>query len=81
MDTKHIKVNQFGDAERYCNPSMLPDGAELLGTVSMGPFDVGALVRLANGEYVKCNCAVTTQLPQDFVDGIWGTELKREFGE
>lgn len=60
-----IHTTQDKDAGRkYAGPT-LPDGATLVGTVTRGETDTGALVELNNGQLVQYNAGVIRRLPGD----------------
>ena len=59
-----IKISTLGEPSTYWGPGPLPAGAELCGIVTRNDTDVGALVRLASGEYVQGNAGATRSLPQ-----------------
>lgn len=48
---------------QYAGPAPLPTGAVIIGTVSRGELDKGALVRLASGAHVQVNAGVIRSLP------------------
>lgn len=69
---------------QYAGPAPLPPGAELIGTVSRGELDKGALVRLANGNHVQVNAGVVRSLPRlvpvEQVQHVDLLQLARELG-
>jgi hypothetical protein len=50
-------------AKLYIGLHRLPEGSELIGTVTRGSHDSGALVRLATGIYVQYNAGMIRSLP------------------
>jgi len=50
-------------ANLYIGLHRLPEGSELLGTVTRGTHDSGALVRLATGIHVQYNAGMMRSLP------------------
>lgn len=50
-------------AKLYVGLHRLPEGSELLGTVTRGSFDSGALLRLASGIHVQYNAGMMRSLP------------------
>ena len=55
--TRNIKMGEL-----YAGPT-LPEGATIIGTVTRGTGETGALVRLANGREVQYNAGVIKGLP------------------
>lgn len=51
----------------YWGPMPLPEGAEVLGIVKRENLETGALIRLANGNYVQGNAGGIRGLPQNEV--------------
>jgi len=49
MNMKLLKL----DPKRYWGPGTVPAGAEIIGTIQSDIGDWGALIRLANGNYVQ----------------------------
>lgn len=63
-----ITVTKTGNWKLYWGVMPLPNGAEALGLVKRGIGDTGALIRLANGNYVQGNAGSIRTLPQTEVE-------------
>ena len=50
-----VKIEPDGDWTLFTSRASIPAGAEVLGVVTRGNGDSGALVRIANGGYVQIN--------------------------
>ena len=73
-----IRITTLGDPTTYWGPGPLPAGAELCGTVTRNDTDVGALLRLASGEYAQGNGGNIRDLPQRPVEaGLAAVALSR----
>lgn len=63
-----LTVTRTGNWKLYWGMMPLPDGAEALGLVKRETLETGALIRLANGNYVQGNAGGIRTLPQSDVD-------------
>lgn len=62
-----LKVSKSGNWKLYWGYTPLPAGAEALGTVQRENLETGALIRLANGNYVQGNARAIRTLDQSEV--------------
>ena len=60
----------------YAGP--VPEGAEILGTVTRDGTDTGALVRLANGRRVQINAGAVRALPPEAQEAAMPTHIPEE---
>jgi len=63
-----LTIRKNGNWKLYWGVMPLPPGAEAQGTVTRGTGEVGALIRLENGNYVQGNAGGIRNLPQRDVD-------------
>ena len=59
-----LKIRKNGNWKIYWGIAPLPGGAVALGTVTRNETETGALIRLANGNYVQGNALGIRTLPQ-----------------
>ncbi|MGV1048215.1 MAG: hypothetical protein ACOYD4_06800 [Solirubrobacterales bacterium] len=71
-----LKIATDANGYFYWGGAPLPAGSEMLGVVTRGEFDHGALIKLTSGIYVQGNASVTRSLSQDEV----ATALSRRAG-
>jgi len=63
-----LTITKTGNWKLYWGVMPLPKGAEALGFVKRENLETGALIRLANGNYVQGNAGGIKSLPQREVD-------------
>lgn len=63
-----ITVSITGNWRLYWGAASLPIGAQALGTVKRDTLETGALIRLANGNYVQGNAGAIRTLPRREVE-------------
>lgn len=63
-----LKITKTGKWQLYWGNMPLPEGSESLGVVNRSTLDTGALIRLANGNYVQGNAGGIRTLDRKEVD-------------
>ena len=58
-----IRRDEEGKREASLYAGVLPEGAEIIGTIECSPADVGALVKLKGGMVVQLNAGVMRNIP------------------